>query len=81
MVTRIKTPADLVQARLGQGGQAIGGLKFNALMALIKRVLNAGGDECLSKGLADQETSAKLAIARHNSQLSQLQLARRGASF
>ena len=53
-------------------GQEIGGLRLDALLALLKLTFIASGDVCRANGLAAQVACVGLATARHSSQVSQL---------
>ena len=50
----------------------MGGLRCDALVALLKLALKAGGASWRAEWFADQDAGVKLATARHNSQVSQL---------
>lgn len=50
----------------------MGGFKFDVLKALLKLTLNASGDTCRVGSLAAQGEGARLATARHSSQVSQV---------
>lgn len=52
----------------------MGGLKLNALAALVKLALKANGEDCPINWLAVQGAGVRLTTKRHNSQVSQLQL-------